>query len=193
MNGPRLRCWWCGDDPLYTAYHDSEWGVPLHDDQKLFEMLILEGFQAGLSWITILRKRDHFRTAFREFDPEQVARFDNHDLARLQQNPAIVRNRLKIAAARTNARSFLELQSQFGSFDRYLWRFTNSRTLFSPVPVTRSTIRATSPQSDMLSKDLKKRGFSFVGSTIMYAFMQAVGMVQDHTRDCFRWKELGGE
>lgn len=182
----KARCWWCGEDPLYVRYHDEEWGRPLHDDRKLFEMLILEGFQAGLSWITILRKRENFRRAFRGFDPKVVARFGARDFARLMKDAGIIRNRLKIKAAVTNARAFLEVQKEFGSFDRYIWQFTGYKTIRSPKPVTRESIRATSPESDALSKDLKKRGFKFVGSTVCYAHMQATGMVDDHAKGCFR-------
>ncbi|GFO61958.1 DNA-3-methyladenine glycosylase [Geomonas silvestris] len=187
----RLRCGWAGSDPLYVSYHDLEWGEPVHDDRLLFEFLILEGAQAGLSWITILRKRPAYRAAFAGFDPEQVARFGEGDLARLLADPGVVRNRLKLNSAISNARSFLAVQQEFGSFDSYLWRFVdgvprqNAWRSLSEVPASTST-------SDALSRDLKRRGFNFVGSTICYAFMQAVGMVNDHTVDCFRWSELGG-
>jgi DNA-3-methyladenine glycosylase I len=183
------RCIWCGSDPLYMDYHDQEWGVPLHDDRKLFEFLILEGAQAGLSWITILRKREAYRRAFADFDPETVARFDEAKQAELLCDAGIIRNRLKIASAISNARAFLELQAEFSSFDRYLWGFVdgtplqNNRASLSDIP-------ASTPLSDTISKDLKRRGFRFVGTTIMYAFMQATGMVNDHTTDCFRWREL---
>ena len=185
----RTRCAWAGSDPLYQAYHDTEWGVPVHDDRLLFEFLILEGAQAGLSWITILRKREAYRTAFAGFDPESVAIFDSAKIAGLLENPGIVRNRLKVKSAVSNARAFLAVREEFGSFDAYLWRFVEGRTVqnawqqMSDVPVT-------SPVSDALSRDLKRRGFRFVGSTICYAFMQAVGMVNDHTVDCIRWREL---
>jgi len=185
------RCGWAGSDPLYCDYHDREWGVPVHDDRLLFEFLILEGAQAGLSWITILRKRPAYRSAFANFDPHQVALFGEAEVSELLANPGIVRNRLKIASAVQNARAFLALQEEFGSFDGYLWRFVdgapqqNAWRSLSEVP-------ATSKVSDLLSRDLKKRGCNFVGSTICYAFMQAVGMVNDHTTDCFRWRELGG-
>lgn len=181
------RCWWCGTDPLYVAYHDHEWGVPVHDERKLFEMLILEGFQAGLSWITILRKRESFRRAFARFDPKLVADFSRRDLKRLMADAGIIRNRLKIEAAVTNARCFLEVQSEFGSFDRYIWQFTDYKTLRNPHGVTKETLLATSPESDAMSADLKARGFKFVGSTVCYAHMQATGMVDDHVRTCFRF------
>ena len=189
--GELARCIWAGNDPLYQAYHDTEWGVPVHDDRLLFEFLILEGAQAGLSWITILRKRPAYRAAFAGFDPEQVARFGADDRARLLADPGIVRNRLKIGASIDNARAFIEIRDAFGSFDAYLWRFVDG------IPLQNAwrghgDIPAATPLSDQLSRDLKKRGFRFVGSTICYAFMQAVGMVNDHTVDCFRWAELGG-
>jgi DNA-3-methyladenine glycosylase I len=183
------RCAWAGTDPLYRHYHDAEWGVPVHDDRLLFEFLTLEGAQAGLSWITILRKREGYRRAFAGFDAEMVARFGEPQLLQLLENPEIVRNRLKISSTVGNARAFLALQEEFGSFDAYLWRFVEGVTLqnswrsFSEVP-------ASTPVSDALSRDLKRRGFRFVGSTICYALMQAVGMVNDHTTDCFRWTEL---
>ncbi len=183
------RCWWSGEDPLYCEYHDKEWGVPVHDDRKIFEMLILEGFQAGLSWITILRKRDNFRKAFKNFDSRKVARFGQADVRRLLRDAGIIRNRLKIAGAVTNATRFLEVQKEFGSFDRYIWRFTGNRTLRDPNGVTRKTLRATSPESDDLSKDLKQRGFTFVGSTVCYAHMQATGMVDDHVKGCFKYRK----
>jgi len=183
------RCAWTGADPLYRDYHDQEWGVAVHDDRLLFEFLILEGAQAGLSWITILRKRESYRAAFSGFDPELVARFDEQKVAELLANPGIVRNRLKVASTISNARAFLKIQEEFGSFDAYLWRFVDGR----PIQNSWRSIRevpASTAVSDSLSRDLKKRGFRFVGSTICYAMMQAVGMVNDHTTDCFRWKEL---
>lgn len=185
------RCAWAGSDPLYQDYHDREWGVPVHDDRLLFEFLILEGAQAGLSWITILRKREAYRAAFAGFDPETVASFDDARVAELLQNPGIVRNRLKVAAAITNARAFLAVQEEFGSFDTYLWRFVNGQPIQNAWQNIKE-IPASTPLSDTLSRDLKQRGFRFVGSTICYAHMQAVGMVNDHTVDCFRWRELGG-
>jgi len=181
------RCWWCGEDPLYVRYHDEEWGVALHDDKKIFEMLILEGFQAGLSWITVLKKRENFRKAFRNFDPERVARLGSRDVERLMNNAGIIRNRLKIESAVTNARAFLATQEEFLSFDKYIWGFTDGATLRDPKGMTKKRIRATSPLSDALSKDLKARGFKFVGSTVCYAHMQATGMVDDHVKECFKY------
>jgi len=186
-----IRCAWAGNDPLYQIYHDTEWGVPLHDDRLLFEFLVLEGAQAGLSWITILRKREAYRQAFAAFDPPQVASFNDAKIAELLANPGIVRNRLKIASAIANARAFLAVQEQFGSFDAYLWRFVEGRPLQN-MWARIAEVPAKTELSDTLSRDLKRRGFNFVGSTICYAFMQAVGMVNDHTTDCFRWKELRG-
>ena len=183
------RCGWVHDDPIEVAYHDREWGVPLHDDQPLFEFLTLEGFQAGLSWITILRKRDSFRQAFDQFDPAIVARYDSEKFAALMQDAGIVRNRLKIQAAITNAQAFLKVQAEFGSFDRYLWNWVNGMSRQN-ARATWEEVPAHSDLSDALSKDLKKRGFKFVGSVICYAFMQAIGMVNDHTIDCFRHHEL---
>lgn len=184
-----IRCAWVSDDPLYQAYHDHEWGVPVHDDRLLFEFLILEGAQAGLSWITVLRKRQNYRAAFAGFDPALVAGFDDQKQAELLQNPGIIRNRLKIASTIGNARAFIKVQKEFGSFDTYIWRFVDG------VPIrnawrTLKEVPASTPVSDAMSRDLKKRGFRFVGSTICYAFMQAVGMVNDHTVDCFRHQEL---
>ncbi|MDZ4785382.1 MAG: DNA-3-methyladenine glycosylase I [bacterium] len=184
----KQRCCWCGEDPIYVKYHDFEWGRPLHDDKALFEMLILEGFQAGLSWITILKKRENFRKAFAGFNAKKIAKFTSKDVARLMKDAGIIRNKLKIEAAIKNARGFLEIQKEFGSFDRYIWQFTNYKTLRIPK-MTRDKIRATSPESDALSKDLKKRGFNFVGSTICYAHMQATGMIDDHVEGCFRYKK----
>jgi DNA-3-methyladenine glycosylase I len=185
------RCAWAGVDPIYRDYHDAEWGVPVHDDRLLFEFLILEGAQAGLSWITILRKREAYRRAFAGFHPEVVAEFGETQLAQLLADPGIVRNRLKLASALRNARAFLALQEEFGSFDAYLWRFVDGTPLQNSWR-SHSELPASTGLSDSLSRDLKRRGFNFVGSTICYAFMQAVGMVNDHTIDCFRWKELGG-
>ncbi len=189
MTTPRHRCSWAGSDPLYQKYHDEEWGVPCMDDRTLFEFLILEGAQAGLSWITILKKRENYRLAFDSFDPRRIAEYGAGRIEQLMQNPGIVRNRLKITAAVQNARNYLELQATHGSFSAFLWDFVDGRPRhnhwsdLSQVPVT-------TPLSDRLSKELKKRGFKFVGSTICYAFMQAVGMVNDHTTDCFRHREL---
>ncbi len=180
-----VRCPWAGSDPLYVTYHDEQWGVPTHDDQLLFEMLILEGAQAGLSWITILKKRDNYRRAFSQFDPGRVARYDSRKVSQLLTNEGIVRNRLKIRSAISNAKAFLRVQAEFGSFDRYLWRIVDGRPLEN-VWTTLSQVPASTPLSDALSKDLKQRGFSFVGSTICYAFMQATGLVDDHLTSCFR-------
>jgi len=183
------RCWWCGTDPLYVAYHDGEWGVPVHDDRYLFEMLVLEGFQAGLSWITILRKRENFRAAFGSFKPEVIARFNKREVDRLMRNSGIVRNRLKIEASVSNAQAYLGVRRDAGSFDRFLWQFTRYQTLRDPRGMTRTRIRATSPESDRMSKELSTRGFRFVGSTICYSFMQAVGMVDDHTKGCWKYQD----
>jgi DNA-3-methyladenine glycosylase I len=184
------RCAWAAKGgPLYIAYHDSEWGVPRHDDETLFEFLILEGAQAGLSWSTILNKRESYRKAFAGFVPSKVARFDRARIARLLEDPGIVRNRLKVESAVTNARAFLEVQREFGSFDRYIWQFVGGVPLQNRWQSPR-TVPASTGISDAMSRDLKKRGFRFVGSTIMYAFMQATGMVNDHTTGCFRWKQL---
>ena len=184
------RCDWVGSDPLCMSYHDREWGVPVHDDRLLFEFLILEGAQAGLSWITILKKRDAYRAAFAGFDPEAVAGFDGAKVAELLANPGIVRNRLKVESAITNARSFLKVQEELGSFDTYQWRFVDGRTILNSWRSMKD-VPASTPVSDAMSRDLKRRGFRFVGSTICYAHMQAVGMVNDHTVDCFRWREVG--
>lgn len=181
----KKRCF--GNKPgqdFYAAYHDHEWGIPVHNDRKLFEMLILEGAQAGLSWETILKKREGYRQAFHQFDPEQVAVMTNAELEALRENPAIVRNRLKINAARQNARVFLDIQTEFGSFDAYVWRFVEGEPIVGHWS-TFETVPVTIPASDALSKDLKKRGMTFVGSTIIYAYMQAVGLVNDHLTDCW--------
>jgi DNA-3-methyladenine glycosylase I len=179
------RCSWCGDDPLYVRYHDEEWGVPSHDDHHLFEMLILEGAQAGLSWITILRKRAAYRKAFARFNPRLVARFDAKKVRTLLRNEGIVRNRLKIEGAVKNARAFLAVQREFGSFDRYIWQFVGGAPKVNR-PKSSKDVRPTTAESDAMSRDLKRRGFTFVGSTICYAFMQAVGMVDDHIETCDR-------
>jgi DNA-3-methyladenine glycosylase I len=183
-----IRCPWPGTDPLYCRYHDEEWGVPVHDDRQLFEMLILEGAQAGLSWITILRKRDAYRRAFARFDARKVARFGAADRRRLLADAGIVRNRLKIDAAIGNAASFLEVQREFGTFDVYIWRFIGGAPRVNR-PVRLSDVPARTPESDAMSHDLRQRGFRFVGSTICYAFMQATGMVDDHLVGC-EWKAL---
>ena len=180
----RTRCWWAGTDPLYVEYHDREWGRPVHDDRTLFEFLILEGAKAGLSWLTILRKRENYRRAFEGFDAAKVARFDARRKAALMRDAGIVRNRLKIESAVDNAQALLAVQAEFGSFDAYAWRFVGGRPL-RRRPKTRRDVPASTAESDALSRDLKKRGFRFVGSTICYAFMQACGLVDDHTADCF--------
>lgn len=185
----KKRCAWPGTDPLYVAYHDEEWGVPVHDDRLLFEFLVLEGAQAGLSWITVLRKRDTYRRAFGGFDPEKVARYDKRKVATLMIDAGIVRNRAKIESAIKNARAFLSVQEEFGSFDAYQWRFVDGRPIQNRWR-TMAEVPARTAESDALSKDLKQRGFSFVGSTIMYAHMQAVGMVNDHIGGCFRRREV---
>ncbi len=184
-----IRCGWAGEDPLYVRYHDEEWGVPVFDDRKLFEFLILEGAQAGLSWITILRKRENYRKAFAGFDPRKVARFDASDVRRLLGNPGIVRNRLKVEAAIRNARAFLEVQKEFGSFAAYSWAFVGGKPRHNAFRSLKE-IPAKTGISDAFSKDMKKRGFNFVGSTILYAHMQAVGMVNDHLVGCFRHREV---
>ncbi|MCP1306905.1 DNA-3-methyladenine glycosylase I [Paenibacillus tyrfis] len=185
------RCGWCNEDPLYIDYHDKEWGVPVHDDRKLFEMLILEGAQAGLSWYTVLKKRDRYREAFDGFDPRAVAAYDDAKLDELLGDPGLIRNRLKMRAAVTNAKAFLAVQEEFGSFDRYIWQFVGGDTIRNRWQSLKE-VPASTPESDAMSKALKKCGFTFVGSTICYAFMQATGMVMDHTADCFRFAELSG-
>jgi DNA-3-methyladenine glycosylase I len=182
------RCDWAKGDQ-YIAYHDEEWGVPVHDDRLLFEFLILEGAQAGLSWSTILNKRDAYRKAFAGFDPRKVARFDEQKIASLLENPAIVRNRLKIQSSVANAQAFLAVQKEFGNFDSYIWTFTGGKVLQN-CRQSMKDVPPRTPESDAMSKDLRKRGFNFVGSTICYAFMQATGMVNDHLVTCFRYKEL---
>jgi DNA-3-methyladenine glycosylase I len=183
------RCEWVKNDPLYIAYHDEEWGVPVHSDRRLFEFLILEGAQAGLSWITVLRKRENYRQAFDGFDPEVIARYDNAKVEELLQNQGIIRNRLKIEATIINARMFLHVLEEFSSFDRYIWQFVNGHPMQNHWESIKD-VPAKTKESDLMSKDLKKRGFKFVGSTICYAFMQAVGMVNDHTISCFRHHEV---
>ncbi|HKW51148.1 MAG TPA: DNA-3-methyladenine glycosylase I [Candidatus Eisenbacteria bacterium] len=185
----RRVCAWAGDDPLMRRYHDEEWGVPAHDDRRLFEFLTLEGAQAGLSWSTILRKRENYREAFAAFDPARVARFDSRRRASLMKNPGIVRNRLKIESTVSNARLFLEVRKEFGSFDKYVWGFVGGKSIQNRRRSLRE-VPAQSAESDALSADLRKRGFRFVGSTIMYAFMQAVGMVNDHEISCYRYREI---
>jgi DNA-3-methyladenine glycosylase I len=187
--GVMQRCDWCLKDPAYIDYHDTEWGVPVHDDQKLFEFLVLEGAQAGLSWLTILKRREGYRKAFAGFDPLQVARFTPETIAELLQNPAIIRNKLKVNAAVNNARIFLDIQTKFGSFDQYAWQFVDGRQKVNTFTSV-DQLPATSKESDAFSKDLKQRGFKFTGSTIMYAHMQATGMVNDHLVSCFRHQEV---
>ena len=182
------RCPWAKGE-IYHHYHDEEWGVPLHDDRKLFELLILEGAQAGLSWETILKKRENYRKAFDSFDAEQIAAYDDAKIASLLEDPGIVRNRLKVNAAVKNAQEFLRVRAEFGSFDSYLWRFVNGQPLQNAWTSIQQ-VPARTPESDAMSKDLRRRGFKFVGSTICYAFMQATGMVNDHLTTCFRWPEL---
>jgi DNA-3-methyladenine glycosylase I len=181
-----VRCPWCGSDPLYIAYHDHEWGVPLHDERRLFEMLTLEGAQAGLSWLTILRKREGYRRAFAEFDPQMVAGFDDADVARLLADPGIVRNRLKVASTISNAQAVLEVQARYGSLDAFLWRFVDGSPICNSWR-SMAEIPANTPLSDAMSRELKRHGFRFVGSTICYAHMQATGMVNDHLTGCFRY------
>ncbi len=185
----KKRCEWPGDDPLYLKYHDEEWGVPLHDDRKLFEMLILEGAQAGLSWITVLRKRENYRAAFDNFDAEKIARYDENKIAHLLANDGIIRNRLKVAAAVKNARAFLDIRDAFGSFDAWIWQFVDSAPRQNAFRSLRE-LPAQTPQSEAMSRELRKRGFTFVGPTICYAYMQAVGMVNDHITTCFRYKQV---
>ncbi len=188
MEKTKKRCSWSGSDPLMIAYHDNEWGRPVHDDKIHFEFLILEGAQAGLSWSTVLKKREGYRKAFAGFDPKKVARFTPEKIEKLMLNPGIIRNRLKIESAVKNAKEFLKIQKEFGSFDHYCWQFVGGL----PIKNSRKSIKdipATSKESDLWSSDLKKRGFKFAGSTIIYAHMQAVGMVNDHTMDCFCYKK----
>lgn len=183
------RCTWCGDDPLYMAYHDEEWGVPIHDDRLLFEFLLLEGAQAGLSWITILKKRENYRKAFDAFDYNKIADYSEQDILRLLEDTGIVRNRLKVKSAVKNAQAVIKIQSEFGSLNTYLWGFVAGNTIQNKWE-TLADIPVTTEISDKMSKDLKKRGLNFVGPTICYSLMQAVGMVNDHTTDCFRYQEV---
>ena len=183
------RCEWCLKDDLYIDYHDHEWGVPVHDDRKLFEFLLLEGVQAGLSWLTVLRKRDAYRLAFADFDPEVIANYGIEKIAELMNNPGIIRNRLKIESAVKNAKAFLKVQEEAGSFDNYIWKFTEGKTIQNSFN-SLNEIPAETEISRLISKDLKKRGFTFVGPTIVYAHMQATGMVNDHLKDCFRYPQL---
>lgn len=183
------RCAWPADDPLMIQYHDEEWGTPVHDDDKLFEFLVLDAFQAGLSWRTILYKRENFRKAFDHFDAKKIARYKEKKLEQLMNNAGIIRNRLKITGTVENAKRFLEVQKEFGSFDQYIWQFTGHKTMVNKRRAGEPPV-ATSPESEAMSKALKSRGFKFVGSTICYAFMQAAGMINDHTISCFRYKTL---
>jgi DNA-3-methyladenine glycosylase I len=183
------RCNWSVSDPIYIKYHDKEWGVPVHNDRKLFEMIVLDGAQAGLSWLTILKKRKNYRKAFDNFDPNKVAKYDKRKIAQLLKNEGIVRNKLKVESAVTNAKAFLKVKEEFKTFNNYIWKFVGGKTKVNSWKALRD-IPATSNESNAMSKDLKERGFKFVGSTICYAFMQAAGLVNDHTVDCFRYKEL---
>ena len=182
----KIRCNWCLGNDIYIKYHDEEWGIPVHNDQQLFEMLILEGAQAGLSWITVLKKRDNYRKAFDNFDVKKVSRYTEAKKAKLLLNPGIIRNKLKVNAAVVNAQAFLKVVDEFGSFDKYIWQFVGGKPMVNPFK-TLSEVPATTAESDAMAKDLKKRGFKFVGSTICYAFMQACGMVNDHVMDCWRY------
>lgn len=188
MKQPPIRCPWAQNE-LSIAYHDKEWGRPTHDDDRLFEFLILEGAQAGLSWDTILKKRENYRVALEGFDPARIARYDRRRIAALLRDPGIIRNRLKIASAVQNAKAFLQIQDEFGSFDAYIWGFVGGRPMINAWRSSKQ-VPAQTPQSDAMSKDLKRRGFTFVGTTICYAFMQAMGMVNDHLTDCFRYRQL---
>jgi len=189
MNENIIRCGWCGKDELYVKYHDEEWGVPLHDDEKLFEMLCLEGMQAGLSWITILKKRENYREAFSNFNAKKIIKYDEEKINKLMQNEGIVRNRLKINAIIKNSHAYLEVQKEYGSFDKYIWQFVNGQPVVNKLQSI-SGAPSKTVISDLMSKALKKKGFAFVGSTICYAFMQAVGMVNDHVVSCFRYNKI---
>lgn len=185
----KKRCEWCGADPLYIKYHDQEWGVPVYDDAVLFEFLVLETFQAGLSWITILRKREHFKRAFDDFDYTKIAQYGNEKITNLLQNPGIIRNKLKVQAAITNAQLFIDIQAQYGSFSNYLWAFVDGKPIknhFTSI----TEVPAITPLSNKISKDLKKRGFKFVGPTVVYAYLQAVGVVNDHVTSCYKYQEF---
>jgi DNA-3-methyladenine glycosylase I len=186
--GELTRCFWCGDDPLYVTYHDTEWGIPVHDDRELFERLLLEGFQAGLSWRTILYKRAHYRVVMDGFRPEVIADYDEEKILALLADPGIVRNRLKVRGAVKNAHACLRLTAQHGSFADWLWAFVGHETQLPPHPLTRDNIRSASPEAEAMSKSLKQAGFTFVGPTICYAFMQSVGMVDDHIVGCFKYR-----
>lgn len=184
----RIKCPWCLGNELYEEYHDKEWGVPVHEDRVHFEFLILEGAQAGLNWLTILKKRENYRVAYEEFDPKKVAKFDENKIEELLNNPGIVRNKLKVRSSVNNAKLFLQIQEEFGSFDKYIWKFTNYKPVVNIIKDI-SELPATSELSDRVSKDLKSRGFKFVGSTIIYAHLQATGIINDHLVDCFRYEE----
>lgn len=183
------RCWWPGNDPVYIDYHDKEWGVPVHDERTWFEFICLDGQQAGLSWITVLKKRDNYRKAFHDFDPLKVVRMRDATIEKLLQNPGLIRNRLKLYSIPLNARAFMKVQEEFDSFDNYIWRFVDGQPLDGGRR-RQSDVPATSSESDAMSKDMKKRGFKFCGSTICYAFMQAAGLINDHVHDCFRYQEI---
>lgn len=185
----KKRCEWCGSEPIYVEYHDNEWGVPVHADRLHFELIILEGAQAGLSWITILKRRDTYRKVFDNFDVLKVSKYSEKKIEKLLTDPGIIRNKLKVRAAVQNAKSFLRIQKEFGSFDEYIWQFVGNKTIDNKWKKM-GDVPAKTAESDAISKDLKKRGFSFVGSTICYAYMQAAGMVNDHTLECFRYKEV---
>ncbi len=185
----KTRCDWANGDPLYTDYHDNEWGVPLHDDRRLFEFLVLDAAQAGLSWLLILKKRENYRKAFSHFDARKIARYDERKITALLNDPGIVRNRLKVSSAVRNAKGFLQAQKEFGSFDKFIWQFTGGKTIRNSWKAI-NEVPAKTAESDAMSKELKKRGFTFVGSTICYAFMQAAGMVNDHLTTCFRYKQV---
>ncbi len=185
------RCEWCGQDPLYISYHDHEWGIPVHDENRHFEFLMLESAQAGLSWITVLRKRENYRKAFDGFNPGKIAGYNDSKIAELLQNPGLIRNRMKIGSAVNNARKFLKVSEEFGSFDRYIWQFVDGKTIVNHFN-TLKEIPASTPLSDKISKDMKERGFTFIGTTIMYAHIQAIGMVNDHLVSCFRHAQLAG-
>jgi len=188
-NTDKIRCPWCGTDPTYVRYHDEEWGVPVHNDLKHFEFLVLESAQAGLSWLTVLRKRENYRKAMDGFDPAKIALYDDKKLEELLQNVGIIRNRLKIKATINNAQKFLEIAREYGSFDKYIWSFTNTKSIVNQFTAL-SELPAKTNLSDQISLDLKKRGFKFVGSTIIYAHLQAIGVVNDHLTDCFRYKKV---
>ena len=184
----KQRCFWVGNNPIYIDYHDNEWGKTVHDDQKLFESIILDGFQAGLSWLTILKKRENFRKAFDNFDAKKISTYNEKKISELMNDAGIIRNQMKIRAAVSNAKAFLKTQKEFSSFDKYIWQFVNHKTIVNKNK-SRKDFKASSPQSDAMSADMKKRGFKFCGTTICYAFMQATGMVNDHTVDCFCYKK----